>query len=169
MRTRIISAFPGTGKTEFFSNNEDVLDSDSTNFSWLRDGDTKTRNPDFPNNYIAHIKENIGKCKFILVSSHREVREALLDNCLFFYLIYPRDTQENKIEYLDRYKRRGSPESFLKLLDENWEDWIKECEFCDCGCSNVQMMHPYLENEISHIVCSENGDEIVEEINAAED
>lgn len=56
------------------------LDSDSSNFSWVKDengNNTKERNPEFPKNYIEHIKSNIGKVDVIFVSSHKVVREAL--------------------------------------------------------------------------------------------
>jgi predicted nucleotidyltransferase len=83
MKTRIISAFPGTGKTYFYNKNkETTMDSDSSQFSGVKDqngNNTKERNPNFPKNYIEHIKENIGKYEFILVSSHKEVRNALKD------------------------------------------------------------------------------------------
>ena len=86
MRTKIISAFPGVGKTTYHKNNPDTtLDSDSSSFSWIVDEHgNKTRNPHFPQNYIDHIKQNIGKYKYIFVSSHKEVRDALLDNCILF-------------------------------------------------------------------------------------
>ena len=89
MRTRIISAFPGTGKTYYHKMNpETTLDSDSSNFSWLEaPAGGLVRNPEFPNNYIQHIKENIGKYEIIFVSSHEEVRKALIENCIFFYLL----------------------------------------------------------------------------------
>ena len=90
MRTKIISAFPGTGKSVYHQKHkETTLDSDSSNFSWIIDENgNKVRNTEFPKNYIEHIKENIGKYEFIFVSSHKDVREALLNECIFFYLVY---------------------------------------------------------------------------------
>ena len=82
-KTMVIAAFPGTGKSFCTKNEgekfEGILDSDSSNYSWIKDSNgqnTTERNPDFPNNYITHIKENIGKVDIIFVSSHKEVREA---------------------------------------------------------------------------------------------
>lgn len=98
--TKIISAYPCCGKTYAFENYQDIysiLDSDSSDFSWIyrertddelqkikedfesmlsptnadkeleriRCEKIKERNPDFPNNYIEHIKENIGKVDYI--------------------------------------------------------------------------------------------------------
>ena len=93
MRTAIISVFPGCGKSYFYNkyNGEicagrtpwKILDSDSSEFSWIKDENecnTKERSPNFPNNYIQHIKDNIGKVDIIFVSSHKEVRKALKDN-----------------------------------------------------------------------------------------
>lgn len=157
MRTRIISAFPGTGKSVYHSKHPDTtLDSDSSQFSWIETDTGKIRNPDFPANYIKHIKDNIGKYEFIFVSSHKEVREALLENCIFFYLVYPDDGR--KEEFIQRYRDRGSPESFIRLISDNWETWIRECEFCEVGCKQVRMILRNLENEIRHIIASESGD-----------
>ena len=139
MKTKIISAFPGTGKSYYHKNHlETTLDSDSSQFSWLYDewGDKllgldgkPMRNPQFPQNYIEHIKSNIGKYEYIFVSSHKEVREALVNNCLLFYLIYP-DYDDKEI-YIERYKQRGSSDNFIKLIENNWNNWIEELDWQD--------------------------------------
>lgn len=113
------------GKSHFFNRNSDTtLDSDSSNFSWVIDNNKKIRNPEFPNNYITHIKENIGKYKYIFVSSHKEVRDLLCDNNIEFYLFIPDISRKD--EFLTRYKNRGSDENFINLLNNNWENWINE-------------------------------------------
>jgi hypothetical protein len=152
MRTRIISAFPGTGKTTFYESNKgSVIDSDSSNFSWVIEDVKKIRNPDFPQNYINHILENIGKYEFILVSSHKVVREALINNCIFFYLVYPNINR--KEEYLKRYKDRGNAAEFVKLLNDNWDNWVRECCSCNIGCNNIRMtLNNYLNDEIQYII-----------------
>ncbi len=157
IQTRIISAFPGVGKTTFYNNNrKSTLDSDSSGFSWIYRDTKKIRNPDFPDNYIKYIKGNVGKYEFILVSSHKEVRDALKQNCLHFYLVYP--NKMDKCEYIKRYKERGNSQSFIKLLDENWDLWLRQCYF-EIRCSHQKMCPGwYLENAISHIICSESGE-----------
>lgn len=137
MRTKIVSAFPGVGKTTYHKNNpETTLDSDSSGFSWVIDEHgNKTRNPSFPQNYINHIKENIGKYKYIFVSSHKEVRDALLDNCIFFYLVYP--VNSRKEEFIQRYRDRGNDENFIKLVKTNWENWMDEFYWMDEGCEKL--------------------------------
>lgn len=125
-QTRVISAFPATGKSYFTRNtSKDVLDSDSSNYSWtyLENGE-KIRNKDFPNNYIQHIKENIGKVDIIFVSSHKEVREALVENNIHFTLIRPNVFLKD--EYLKRFSERGNDEKFIKFIDDNWFEFVKE-------------------------------------------
>ena len=130
--TLIIAAFPGTGKSYCVTNESDkfdgILDSDSSNFSWVKDSNgnnTSERNPDFPNNYIKHIKENIGKVEVIFVSSHKEVREALEREGIEYILVYPNVFQKD--DYIKRYKNRGSSDKFIRLLEANWDEWINEC------------------------------------------
>lgn len=155
--TRIISAFPGLGKSYYHNLHKDTtLDSDSSKFSWIEVDDKKVRNPDFPNNYIKHIKENIGHYDFIFVSSHKEVRDALKNNCLFFYLVYP--DYDRKEEFIKRYRERRNPESFIKLVETNWDSWIKECHFEEYGCKRIRSYRGNLSNDISHIIASEYGE-----------
>ena len=121
-QTRIISAFPACGKTHLFNNGyEDkvIIDSDSSLFSWLEDG--KTRNPDFPNNYIEHIKENIGKVDYILVSSHIDVRWALDKNDLCWAFVVPH--RNLMFEWVGRCYIRGSSKEFIKVMINNWDNW----------------------------------------------
>jgi hypothetical protein len=130
---KIISAFPGCGKSYCVANESDkfngVLDSDSSEFSWVKDengNNTNQRNPDFPENYIKHIKENLDKNEVIFVSSHKEVREALEKEGLNYILVYPNIFQ--KQDYIKRYKKRGNSQSFIDKVESNWEEWIGECE-----------------------------------------
>jgi hypothetical protein len=125
LKTVIISGFPGIGKSYFHQNNPDliVLDSDSSNFSWLSEG---VRHPDFPNNYMEHIKSNIGKVTVILVSSHKVVRDALRENGIEYTLMYP--DKSLKDEYIERYKNRGSNDTFIKMINENWGNFIDDIE-----------------------------------------
>jgi hypothetical protein len=158
--TKIISAFPGTGKSFYhkkFPN--DTLDSDSSNFSWIKDevgNNTKERNPEFPKNYIEHIKSNIGKYKYIFVSSHKEVRDALLESFIFFYIVYP--DKGRKEEFIKRYKERGNPEGFIKLVSDNWESWINELSSLDKGCEKICMVLDNLEDELNHLERIEYGE-----------
>ncbi len=121
--TTLCAAFPGTGKTYFYENNENILDSDSSKFD----------KSEFPDNYIKYIKDEYIKGKLFLnetrvicISSHKEVRDALVENDLWFTLIYP--DRSLKDEYIERYTKRGNNEKFVELITTNWDDWITELE-----------------------------------------
>jgi hypothetical protein len=132
INTHLISAFPGTGKSYFCYYDADympagyAIDSDSSKF------DKKH----FPDNYIQHIKQNIGKVSIIFISSHKVVRDALVANRLPFKLVYPE--RELKAEYLQRYKDRGSSEAFISLIESNWDNWIDELEIQE-GCHHIRL------------------------------
>lgn len=158
MRTKIISAFPGTGKTVYHSKHKSTtLDSDSSNFSWIvKKNGNKIRNPKFPKNYINHIRDNIGKYEIIFVSSHKEVREELLNECIFFYLVYPDCTRKN--EFIERYKKRGNDVKFIQMVFDNWDDWMKDIWFLPDGCKYINMVLDNLEDEIRHLKAVEHGE-----------
>ena len=114
--TAIISAFPGTGKTYLKENNKrlTIWDSDSSHFS---------KSPEFPQNYIDYIKLGIKlEVDLILVSTHEVVRKALFDNNLEFITIVPE--MDQKDDYIERYKRRGSSKEFIDLISANWDLWL---------------------------------------------
>lgn len=128
--TKVIAAFPACGKSYCFERNEDyiILDSDSSKFSWIYPDAlaTKRRNPDFPNNYIEHIKENIGKVDYIFVSTHEEVRNALKEAGIDFTLVFPEWSLRE--EWVGRCFIRGSGEKFCQLIADKWEDWLCQME-----------------------------------------
>ena len=137
-KTVVISAFPACGKTYAFDvlkkDGFSVLDSDSSDFSWYCDYNPaksdvieRYRNPNFPKNYIDHIKENIGKVDFIFVSSHKEVRSALEDSGIDYIMVYP-DKDKMKAEWVGRCYMRGSGNAFCDMLIKNWIEWIGEIE-----------------------------------------
>ena len=119
---KVVCGFPGVGKS-FLAKQTGWQDSDSSKFSWIGSGDSKKRNPDFPANYVDHIRGCHG---IVLCSTHKEVRDALAAAGISFTLVYPR--QDCKKEYIERYRKRGSPDSFITLLNKMWDDWIAEME-----------------------------------------
>ena len=136
--TIIISAFPACGKSHAFNNQDSyhtsILDSDSSEFSWIKDSEgnnTKERNPDFPLNYIEHIKGNLGKVDYIFVSSHADVVQALDSAGIDFMAVMPMSS--SKEEWLSRCIERGSPEAFVKLLDTNWDSWTNPANLKGLG------------------------------------
>lgn len=131
--TILVSAFPGTGKSHYVNYGEGSLympqgfacDSDSSLFDKNH----------FPDNYLSHIKTRIVEgYSRVFISSHRDVREALVLNNLPFVLIYP--AKDLKDEYIQRYKARGNDEKFVSLMDSNWNPWIDELQ-CQQGCYHI--------------------------------
>ena len=151
MNTKIFSVFPACGKTWLYNHQEDFdlkfLDSDSSEFSWLieevedpyyvtiGEGEIKPivhkkkiRNPDFPNNYIKYIKENIGKYDCIFVSSHASVREALDKEGIDFTIVYPMHCC--KAEWVGRCfirELKGENGCSARVMYDNFDNWIAEC------------------------------------------
>ena len=134
MSAIIISAYPACGKTTYFNKHSKyakgkgtrkILDSDSSKFSWVYDEDgnkTDERNPNFPNNYIEHIKENLDKQEIIFISTHDAVREALEKENIPYVVIYP--SHDMKSIFLKRMKERGNDEKFIKDQDKHWSKRI---------------------------------------------
>lgn len=135
----VIAGFPGVGKSELFKKGIDgfkIYDSDSSKYSWIWDENgnkTDQRNPDFPDNYIQHIKEHLDDEKaIILVSTHKEVREALVKAKIHFTIIVP--TSASREDYLENYKNRGNDQSFIDMMDKNFTSFIFEImDFCNAS------------------------------------
>lgn len=131
-KTVVIAAFPGMGKT-YYKNNCNgftVSDSDSSQFSWTTDEEgNKIRNPEFPNNYIEHIKSLIGKVDFIFVSTHEAVLRALIENDIYFFLLYPNFSYKN--EMIERYYERGSDSKLIQTIVNNYDNWVSVLETDD--------------------------------------
>lgn len=167
-RTFVISAFPACGKTYCFENYQDeflMLDSDSSEFSWIKDSkgnNTKKRNPDFPNNYIEHIKKNIGKVDVIFVSSHEVVRKALADNGVKVIIVYPNKSLKN--EWVRRFRERGNDDGFINFISDNWDKFIEEIESEELGFLKQRLnrensfldreyLHGCFDNSIGNLTC----------------
>lgn len=129
----LLAGFPGTGKS-YYTNTESgympqgfATDSDSSKFD----------KANFPNNYIEHIKQKISEgYARIFISSHKEVRDYLVENGIEFTLVYPK--KELKEEYLERYEERGSPDGFIKLISDNWDLWLEELKN-QKGCNHIEL------------------------------
>lgn len=163
--TKVLSVFPACGKTWVYEHQDElgisVLDSDSSNFSWIerkrtaeeletekslweskphllsgkgyinniKDDLIKVRNPEFPTNYINHIKEQLesGKYDYIFVSSHESVRKALNDANINFSIVCPDITL--KEEWVGRCFLReleGKNKFPIEMLAGNWKFWIHQ-------------------------------------------
>lgn len=161
MKTKIFSVFPACGKTWLCEHQKQydlkILDSDSSQFSWIVEetedpyyavidngemkpvvNKTKTRNPDFPANYIKHIKENMGQYDYIFVSSHASVREALEAEGIDFTIVYP--SMSCFAEWIGRCfirDKRGESGCNPDVLYDNWYQWLRECEVTGCNHEEI--------------------------------
>lgn len=93
----------------------------------IKDEEIKVRNPDFPKNYIKHIKDNIGKVDIIFVSSHLQVREAMEEAGIRYCTVYPKKEMLN--EWVGRMYRRGNDENFIKFQIEHWDEFMHNIAF----------------------------------------
>ena len=131
---KIISAFPGIGKTTLVQTNKNYVDLESSDYKWIdidktlsieeRKGTAKTINPDFPANYIQKIIELTDMGFNVLISSHKEVREALQARGIKYTIVLP--SLDMKEEMINRYINRGNQESFVNLLKTNYEKFVED-------------------------------------------
>ena len=127
---KIISAFPGTGKTYAFKNQEQLglklVDSDSSLFHWSTDEHgNKIPHPEWPKNYGNYIKKmyDDDSIDYILVSSHKEVRDIIHAMGMEYNVVVP--SYLLKSEYMRRYRERGSSEAFIKMMDDKFDEFLQ--------------------------------------------
>jgi hypothetical protein len=134
MKTRIIAAFPGTGKTHFVASldRKDIaVDLDTSLYTDGYATNSKARNDQFPYNYIRSIKDTIGKTSLLFIGCQPEVLNLLRQENISFVLIYP--GRQLKEEYINRLYERGNSRIFIKLISDNWDQFLDYLEQQDCG------------------------------------
>ena len=127
--TVVVAGFPGIGKTyctnnSFLKGKYKMIDSDSSLFSHIEKNRTKKVHPEWPDNYIDYIKSTFGKYNFVFVSTHQIVRDTLREERIPYILVYPKQTETNKIEYIAKYIKRDSPKKFVEFMTDNWENFL---------------------------------------------
>lgn len=111
---KVISGFPGIGKTWLGQNKLNCIDLDSSRW---KDHDEYMF-------IIERIWLNLSDDSYLLVSSHIDVRERLIERGIAFYFVLPEpDLGE---EYRRRYVSRGTPQSLVDLIMDNWESWTED-------------------------------------------
>lgn len=116
---RPVCGFPGVGKSHAAALHG-WPDSDSSGFSWITQS---VRHPEWPANYIAHLR---GLNGVVMVSTHSEVRDALHAAGIEYALCYPE--RGCMAEYIERYEKRGSSLGFCALIAANWNEWLANLE-----------------------------------------
>lgn len=159
-KAMVISAFPGVGKSYIAqnSNGGKVLDSDSSQFSWLRDKQghklldeqgKPIRDPEFLDKYMSHIKDNIDEADIIFVSSHDNVRQALNDEGIPHCIVFPSDNMKD--EMLNRYALRGNDAGFINMMKANWANFIEGMKKDPCPNKVVLKQGQYLSDVMPEI------------------
>lgn len=131
MITKIISGFPGVGKSYLGKRSDNevkVLDLESSNFK----GENRWED------YKNEIKNQVGKVDVLFVSSHKETRKILSELGFNFYLVYPDRSLED--EYLRRYTERGSSQEFIDMMDKNFDLFIDSIENEEVRCAKIKLI-----------------------------
>lgn len=129
-KAMVVCGFPGIGKSSVANNRVNLVDAESSAYSWIWDAEkpeeAPKRNPRFPENYIEAIQEerSVYQHDFVFVSCHKEVREALIYAGIPYIVVAP--SLELKNEYMIRYLQRGSSTEFIEKLYEKWDEYLKE-------------------------------------------
>lgn len=138
MKGIIIAGFGGVGKTQLAKKYKNVIDLESIYWKWeykekmeknieyYKHYDKRTKNPNFPQNYIEAIKENQEKYKIVLIAYSDEICKSMEENKIEFYLCYPE--KGAKDIYIERFKIRGNNEEFIKRNNELFEEAIEIAE-----------------------------------------
>lgn len=135
---KVVCGFAGVGKTWFVKNATNrlvVVEYNARHFGWV-DYTEKVRHPEWPNNYISHVLATRNKFDYMLISTHREVREALVRAGIPFVLVYP--SLEMMDEIIGRYVARGSRPSLIELVNQNYKTWFNEM-VAQQNCENIML------------------------------
>lgn len=118
----IISAFPASGKTyasENFKDNYTILDIGAYDFR-------KEDNLNYITNFIRYLKENINKFDIIFVYGEIEFRQAMTENNIDFYTIYP--DEKSKELWIQRFKNEEYNDEFIEQISNDWDGLMKKID-----------------------------------------
>lgn len=116
----IIAAFPGAGKTTIEQQYPDTFKDTPTEDLVELYGWTPLYFEEFADR-VAEVVQS-GKIAFMLPVT--DVMDRLIGLGYQVKCYVP--NQSDKEEYMDRYKERGSDESFLKRIDSSWDWWLHQ-------------------------------------------
>lgn len=161
MKTLIVSAFPGCGKTYLYQHQADIgyciIDVDSSKFK---------DNNCWEVHYVNYIENCIGKFDFILVSQHDEVLLELKKRNLPFVTVAPdnsleiseKEKQLIKQQWFGRFVLRDNSHIiklnvWLTKLNTNYDTWTNPeylKQFSPLRHYTLKA-HQYLDDIIEHI------------------
>lgn len=119
----VISAFTGTGRNYFINNTDlKVLNLNTRDFAYT---DLHKRNPNFPNNFVSCIKDNLDKYGVILLPSDDITYQSLVNKSIDYNIVFPSINLRNAYE--SRLRDKGVDEYFINIFLSTWEDEILKC------------------------------------------
>lgn len=153
----VIAGFPGIGKSYLYNNNTygyKIYDSDSSKFP---------KDENWPNNYLDYITNIIEKADeltIILTSTHKEVLQGLISRNIKFIIVSPMEYNNIKMNFINRYKSRGSNEKFIDFMNNNWSKFMKDIDEINNSsvlCDHITIgSYKYLEDIINKYYYNEN-------------
>ena len=162
----IISAFAASGKTKLKKeNNLSVIDLESSDYQWKfldnnlsveeRKGtENKIKNKNFIEDYVSAIIEANKEYEFVLIASQPEVLDELSNRNIDYKMVSP--IKEMKNTFIKRYKNRGNNQSFIDLMDKNFDIFIDSMINRNKMYPNIELIFlseekPYLTDIIKDI------------------
>ena len=106
MKTIVICGYSGVGKTTFCQRQPFSIDIDSAEIP---------KDEKFVKEYLKRITACIGRYRYICVSTHAVLIDALADMKLSVVLVYP--DLKLKREYIRRYLARGNSYAYAKNIE----------------------------------------------------
>lgn len=135
---RVISAFAGMGKTTLANTySETFCDIDPAEHKFILTKEqqalpveqqkalVRERNPEWPLNYLADIKQKVASGKVVLISQHREILALLRQANISFVFVTP--THDSKSEYINRWQNRGNSEVYIQKRLRDFDEDIDYC------------------------------------------
>lgn len=131
----IVEGFAGVGKTSMANKYANVIDLESSSYHWIYDKEDdrtkeekkgikeRTLNPLWPDNYIEDLIKYKDEYDIVLAYQSKSVGQRLQHVYGFMdILCYP--SKECKNEYIQKYKKRNNNPDWIKMFENNFEEWI---------------------------------------------
>lgn len=137
MSGKVISVFAGLGKTTVGKKYSNVCDLQSSPYRFdytdicIKDYENKkydqsrTPNPEWPNNYLKAIEKSIQEYDITLVPSNQDIRGLLVKNNIDFMFILPSKDKEIRKKLLKIYEKRGNNAALVKDVMYNFDNWSR--------------------------------------------
>ena len=131
-----MSVFPGAGKSTVAREATERSDLGGP----VRDLEL-ARNSNFVEEYVDDIVQEARSPGFVLVSTHAEVRQKLVERGVKFTLVYPEPEEKGK--YVERMKVVFDDPRVVEWFNEGWDSLLESCRE-QRGCDHYVLCGGYL-------------------------